>query len=155
MGLCTTTALPFWRSASGARFSLKLLVQESGSIQTIEKSDFFKKSDFLDFWVVWKLPLSCTRKAQLFGICCEGIPRQYNYLIDEEQFPEKNANTVISLLDHFFTNYGLGEKWVHLTADNCFRCSSFSPKNLNIERTKQKQCSNPISDVLSVSWTSW
>jgi len=26
-----------------------LLVQESRSIQTIEKSDFFKKSDFLDF----------------------------------------------------------------------------------------------------------
>jgi len=26
---------------------------------------------------------------------------------------------VISLLDHFFTNYSLGEKWVHLTADNC------------------------------------
>jgi len=25
------------------------LVQESRSIQTIEKSDFFKKSDFLDF----------------------------------------------------------------------------------------------------------
>ncbi len=59
------------------------------------------------------------RKAQLFGICSEGIPRQYNYLIDEEHFLEKNANTVISLLDHFFNNYGLGEKWVHLTADNC------------------------------------
>lgn len=59
------------------------------------------------------------RRAQLFGICNEGIPRQYNYLIDEEDFLEKNANTVISLLDHFFTNYGLGEKWVHLTADNC------------------------------------
>jgi hypothetical protein len=59
------------------------------------------------------------RRAQLFGICSEGIPRQYNYLIDEEDFLEKNANTVISLLDHFFTNYGLGEKWVHLTADNC------------------------------------
>lgn len=59
------------------------------------------------------------RKAQLFGICNEGIPRQYNYLIDEEHFPEKNANTVISLLDHFFNHYGLGEKWVHLTADNC------------------------------------
>jgi len=27
----------------------KALVQESRSIQTIEKSDFFKKSDFLDF----------------------------------------------------------------------------------------------------------
>jgi hypothetical protein len=59
------------------------------------------------------------RKAQLFGVCNEGIPRQYNYLIDEEDFTEKNANTVISLLDHFFTNYGLGEKWVHLSADNC------------------------------------
>jgi len=59
------------------------------------------------------------RRAQLFGICNEGIPRQYNYLIDEADFPGKNANTVISLLDHFFSNYGLGEKWVHLTADNC------------------------------------
>lgn len=59
------------------------------------------------------------RRAQLFGVCCEGIPRQYNYLIDEEHSLEKNANTVISLLDHFFANYGLGEKWVHLTADNC------------------------------------
>jgi len=59
------------------------------------------------------------RKAQLFGVCNEGISCQHNYLIDEEHFPGKNANTVISLLDHFFTNYGLGEKWVHLTADNC------------------------------------
>ncbi len=59
------------------------------------------------------------KKVQLFGICCEGIPRQYNYLINEEYSPEKNANTVISLLDHFFTNHSLGEKWVHLTADNC------------------------------------
>ncbi len=37
------------------------------------------------------------RRAQLFGICHEGIPRQYNYLIDEEDFLGKNANTVISL----------------------------------------------------------
>jgi hypothetical protein len=60
------------------------------------------------------------RKAQLFGVCNEGIPRQYNYLIDEEDAPpKKGANMVISLLDHFFANYGLGEKWVHLTADNC------------------------------------
>lgn len=59
------------------------------------------------------------RRAQLFGVCNEGVPCQYNYLIDEEHFLAKNANTVISLLDHFFTNYGLGEKWAHLTADNC------------------------------------
>ena len=47
------------------------------------------------------------RKAQLFGICCEGIPRQTNYLIDEADFPEKDANTVISLLDPFFTYHAL------------------------------------------------
>ena len=59
------------------------------------------------------------RKAQLFGVCCEAIPRQTNYLIDEADFPEKNANTVISILDHFFTHHGLGETYACLTADNC------------------------------------
>ena len=59
------------------------------------------------------------RRAQLFGVCCEGIPRQINYLIDEADFLEKNSNTVISLLDHFFENHGLGEKFAYLTADNC------------------------------------
>ncbi len=59
------------------------------------------------------------RKAQLFGICCEGIPRQTNYLIDEANFPDKDANTVISILDHFFTYHGLGEKYACLTTDNC------------------------------------
>lgn len=59
------------------------------------------------------------RRAQLFGVCCEGSSRQINYLIDEADFPEKNANTVISLLDHFFTHHGLGEMNAYLTADNC------------------------------------
>lgn len=59
------------------------------------------------------------RKAQLFGVCCEGIPRQTNYLIDEADFLEKDANTVISILDHFCTHHGLGEKYAFLTADNC------------------------------------
>lgn len=59
------------------------------------------------------------RVAQLFGICCEAIPKQINYLIDEAGFPGKGADTVISLLDHFFDNYGLGEEHALLTADNC------------------------------------
>ena len=59
------------------------------------------------------------RRAQLFGVCIEGIPRQVNYLIDEADFLAKSPNTVISLLDHFFANHSLGEKTVHLTADNC------------------------------------
>ena len=39
----------------------RVLVQEGGNIQTTEKSDFLKKSDFFDFWVVRKLSPSCTR----------------------------------------------------------------------------------------------
>lgn len=65
--------------------------------------------------IYFKIP----RRAQVFGVCCEGIPRQVNYLIDEADFTEKNANTVISLLDHFFAHHGLGEKIAYLTADNC------------------------------------
>jgi hypothetical protein len=59
------------------------------------------------------------RRAQLFGVSCEGSGNQINYLIDEADFLEKNANTVISLLDHFFSNYALGEMSAYLTADNC------------------------------------
>ena len=59
------------------------------------------------------------RKCAIFGVCCEGIPRQINYLIDEAVDVGKGANTVISLLHHFFENHGLGESHVHLHADNC------------------------------------
>lgn len=59
------------------------------------------------------------RTAQLFGVCCEAASRQVNYLIDEADFTGKGADTVISILDHFFSNYGLGERHLLLTADNC------------------------------------
>ena len=41
------------------------------------------------------------RNAQLFGVCCEALPRQVNYLIDEADFPGKGADTVIAMLHHF------------------------------------------------------
>lgn len=59
------------------------------------------------------------RTAQLFGVCCEAASRQVNYLIDEADFPGKGADTVISILDHFFSVYGQGERRLLLTADNC------------------------------------
>jgi len=65
--------------------------------------------------IYFKIP----RKAQLFGVCCEGMPRQVNYLIDEADFLDKGSNTVISLLDHFFAVLGLGETHAYLSADNC------------------------------------
>ena len=43
-----------------------------------------------------------------------------NYLIDEACTSSgKGANTVISLLHHFFENHSFGEISVHLHADNC------------------------------------
>ena len=59
------------------------------------------------------------RKCAIFGVCCEGIPRQINYLVDEAADTGKGANTVVSLLHHFFEHHGLGEVEVDLHADNC------------------------------------
>ena len=59
------------------------------------------------------------RKCGIFGVCCEAIPRQINYLIDEASDTGKGANTIVSLLHHFFEEHGLGETHVHLHADNC------------------------------------
>ena len=59
------------------------------------------------------------RKCGLFGICCEGIPKQMNYLVDEAQLISKGSNGVVSYLHHFFENFGLGESDVNLHCDNC------------------------------------
>ena len=44
---------------------------------------------------------------------------QVNYLIDEAVDTGKGGNTVISMLHPFFSTYGMGERVVHLHADNC------------------------------------
>ena len=59
------------------------------------------------------------RKAAIFGVCCEAIPRQVNFIIDEASDTGKGANTVVSMLDFFFSHYGLGETTASLHADNC------------------------------------
>ena len=59
------------------------------------------------------------RKAAIFGVCCEAIPRQVNFVIDEASNTGKGANTVVSMLDYFFSHYGLGESTASLHADNC------------------------------------
>ena len=59
------------------------------------------------------------RKCGIFGVSCEAVPRQINYLIDEAGTVGKGANATISYVHHFFARHGLGEKHVHLHADNC------------------------------------
>ena len=59
------------------------------------------------------------RKCAIFGVCCEAIPRQINYLIDEAVDMGKGSNAIVSMLHHYFSHHGLGEKTAHLHADNC------------------------------------
>ena len=59
------------------------------------------------------------RKCAIFGVMCEAIPHQVNYLIDEGSDVGKGANTTISYVHHYFKHHGLGETSVHLHADNC------------------------------------
>lgn len=59
------------------------------------------------------------RKCSIFGINCEAIPRQVNFLIDEAGDCGKGSNSVISMLHYFFSHHALGEMEVFLHADNC------------------------------------
>ena len=53
------------------------------------------------------------RKVQLFGICCDSNNVQINYLVDESQTIGQNGtkshgpNSVISMLDHYFSHHSL------------------------------------------------
>jgi hypothetical protein len=59
------------------------------------------------------------RKCGIFGIACEPLSMQVNYLIDEADDPGKGANATVSMLHHFLENHGVGESHLKLHADNC------------------------------------
>ena len=55
----------------------------------------------------------------MFGVHCEAIPHQINFLTDESGEVGKGANAVISRLHYFFDVNGLVETDVYFHADNC------------------------------------
>ena len=59
------------------------------------------------------------RKCQLFGVACEPLGTQVNYLIDESESVGKGANATVSTIDHYLTNHGQKEDHLCLHADNC------------------------------------
>ena len=59
------------------------------------------------------------RKCGIFGVMCEAIPQQVNFLIDEAVTAGKGANATISYVHYYFAHHGLGETDAHLNADNC------------------------------------
>lgn len=59
------------------------------------------------------------RKCGIFGVICEGLPRQVNFITDEASSTGKGANPTISYVHYYFKKHGLGETDAHLNADNC------------------------------------
>ena len=55
----------------------------------------------------------------MFGVCNDCTNVQVNYLINEEEYPGKGADCVISLVHHYLENYGSGAYDVLLQGDNC------------------------------------
>ena len=59
------------------------------------------------------------RKCGIFGVMCEAISQQVNFLIDEAASTGKGANATISYTHYYFQHHRLGETDVRLNADNC------------------------------------
>ncbi|MEQ2172837.1 hypothetical protein GOODEAATRI_025460, partial [Goodea atripinnis] len=57
------------------------------------------------------------RKCGLFGVSCEGLQKQVNFLIDEGMSSGKGSNEV-SYMHHFFTHFRVRETDVDLHCDN-------------------------------------
>ncbi|XP_069108896.1 LOW QUALITY PROTEIN: uncharacterized protein [Argopecten irradians] len=61
------------------------------------------------------------RKCSVFGICSEGSGQQVFYLVDEAESSGvgKGANSVISMVHHYFHHHGHGEEIANIHFDNC------------------------------------
>ena len=55
----------------------------------------------------------------MFGVNCEALPRQVNFLTDEAGECGKGANNVVSRFHYYLETHGLSEKVALLHADNC------------------------------------
>ena len=60
-------------------------------------------------------PQKCTG----FGVACEALSHQINFLTDEAGDCGKGANAVVSRIHYLFDNHGFGERDIYLHADNC------------------------------------
>ena len=59
------------------------------------------------------------RKCGIFGVSCEAMSNQMNYLIDEADDIGKGANATISLIHHYLQVHGQKKRHLLLHADNC------------------------------------
>ena len=58
------------------------------------------------------------QKCTVFGVACEALSRQINFLTDKGGDCDKVANAVVSRIHYFFDHHGFGERDVYLHAHN-------------------------------------
>lgn len=58
-------------------------------------------------------------KLGIFGVMCETVNKQLNYLIPESTSTSKGSNIVVSLFDHYLNHQSFGEQVMYIHADNC------------------------------------
>ena len=66
-----------------------------------------------DKWPSPARPLVLPRSQDIW-VCCEGLPRQVNFLIDEAHLISKGSNAVVSYIHYFFECFGLCETTANL-----------------------------------------
>ena len=65
------------------------------------------------------------RKVQIFGVRLDGLPRQFNFLIDEDQTIGSDGkschgpDSVLSMVDWTLQNYANQTKALSIHSDNC------------------------------------
>lgn len=59
------------------------------------------------------------RKCGIFGITCEPLSLQVNYLIDEDDDTGKGSNATVSMIHHFLETHAVGKRKILFQADNC------------------------------------
>lgn len=55
----------------------------------------------------------------IFGVMCETVNKQVNYLLPESVGRTKGSNVVVSLFHNYLENYSHGEDTMFIHADNC------------------------------------
>ena len=64
----------------------------------------------------WATVLLTPCKCGIFGVCCEAVPLQVNYLNNEAVDTGKGENTVVSMVHHYLENHTLKSGNIHLHA---------------------------------------
>lgn len=58
-------------------------------------------------------------KVGIFGVMCESLNKQVNYLIPESVSTTKGSNLIVSLFHHYLDKNNNGEQTMFIHADNC------------------------------------